>query len=217
MKQHIKAAEQYMRHCHAQDQSGHDIAHVLRVRKQALVIAQHYPDANLFHIEMSALLHDTIDDKLVEMTTARNALIAFFKKQQITPDDQQAILYIIENISYRKTQNVGTLQTIEAQIVQDADRLDALGAIGIARTFQFAGHFNEPMWTGTHTLHDMQQLVDMHALPPSAIKHFFEKLLHLKAHINTPEARQVAEQRHTFLEHFLLQFFDEWDTSSPSS
>lgn len=115
-------------------------------------------------------------------------------------------------MSFRKTETVGTLKTIEAQIVQDADRLDAMGAIGIARTFQFAGHFNEPMWTGTHSLTEMQQLSNIDAVPPSAIKHFFEKLLKLQDLMNTPVAKDMAQQRHDFMESFLQQFFAEWDT-----
>ncbi|PCF83140.1 HD domain-containing protein [Staphylococcus delphini] len=213
MKQHtIQAAEQYMRKAHQHDSSGHDIAHVLRVRKRALEIAQHYPSADHYHIEMASLLHDTVDDKLVDAQSARQALLHFFEEQQVATIDQEAIFYIIDHMSFRKTQTVGTLKTIEAQIVQDADRLDAMGAIGIARTFQFAGHFNEPMWTGTHSLTEMQQLSNIGAVPPSAIKHFFEKLLKLKDLMNTPVAKDMAQQRHDFMESFLQQFFAEWDT-----
>ncbi|WP_086429164.1 HD domain-containing protein [Staphylococcus cornubiensis] len=211
-QQHINAAEHYMKAVHQDDGSGHDIAHVLRVRKLALEIAQQYPSANQYHIEMASLLHDTIDEKLVDAQTARHALYDFFKEQGVLLIDQEAILYIIDHMSFRKTKEVGTLKTIEAQIVQDADRLDAIGAIGIARTFQFAGHFNEPMWTGTDSLNDMQQQSNFDALPPSAIKHFFEKLLKLKDLMNTSVAIQMAQQRHSFLEQFLQQFFDEWDT-----
>ncbi|HHU6751304.1 TPA: HD domain-containing protein [Staphylococcus pseudintermedius] len=213
MKQHhIQAAEQYMKTAHQHDSSGHDIAHVLRVRKLAIEIAQHYPSANHYHIEMASLLHDTVDDKLVDAQSARQALLAFLEEQGISTMDQAAIVYIIDHMSFRKTKAVGTLKTMEAQIVQDADRLDAIGAIGIARTFQFAGHFNEPMWTGAHCLTEMQQLSDIDAVPPSAIKHFFEKLLKLKDLMNTPVAKDMAQQRHDFMESFLQQFFAEWDT-----
>ncbi|EGQ1769683.1 HD domain-containing protein [Staphylococcus pseudintermedius] len=211
-QQHIQAAEQYMRKTHQHDSSGHDIAHVLRVRKRALEIAQHYPSADPYHIEMASFLHDTVDDKLVDVKSSRQALFAFFKEQGVSVMDQEAIIYIIDHMSFRETKKVGTLKTIEAQIVQDADRLDAIGAIGIARTFQFAGHFNEPMWTGTHRLTEMYQLSDIDAVPPSAIKHFFEKLLKLKDLMNTPVAKDMAQQRHDFMESFLQQFFVEWDT-----
>ncbi|WP_214539959.1 HD domain-containing protein [Staphylococcus pseudintermedius] len=211
-QQHIQAAEQYMRKTHQHDSSGHDIAHVLRVRKRALEIAQHYPSADPYHIEMASLLHDTVDDKLVDAQSARQALLHFFEEQQVATIDQESIFYIIDHMSFRKTQTVGTLKTIEAQIVQDADRLDAMGAIGIARTFQFAGHFKEPMWTGTHSLTEMQQLSNIDAVPPSAIKHFFEKLLKLKDLMNTPVAKDMAQHRHDFMESFLQQFFAEWDT-----
>ncbi|QHW37499.1 HD domain-containing protein [Staphylococcus ursi] len=212
MKQHpIQAAEKYMRKAHQHDSSGHDIAHVLRVRNLAVEIAHHYPSADHYHIEMASLLHDTVDDKLADPQSARQTLLAFLDEQGVSSIDQEAIFYIIDHMRFRKTKAVGTLKTIEAQIVQDADRLDAIGAIGIARTFQFAGHFNEPMWTGTHCLTEMQQLSDIDSVPPSAIKHFFEKLLKLKDLMNTPVAIDMAQQRHNFLEQFLQQFFDEWD------
>ncbi|MEJ7542677.1 HD domain-containing protein [Staphylococcus intermedius] len=215
MKPHvIQAAEQYMKTAHQHDSSGHDIAHVLRVRKLALKIAQHYPSANQDQIEMASLLHDTVDDKLVDAESARQILSKFLDEQGVSSDDQEAIFYIIDHMSFRKSKTVGTLKTIEAQIVQDADRLDAIGAIGIARTFQFAGHFHEPMWTGAHHLTEMQKMTDLDVLPPSAIKHFFEKLLQLKDLMNTPVAAKMAQQRHAFMESFLQQFFDEWDTDT---
>ncbi|UNB47344.1 HD domain-containing protein [Staphylococcus coagulans] len=210
MKDAITAALNYMKSKHEGDRSGHDVAHVLRVRHLALEIAQHYPLANCFIIEMAALLHDTVDDKLVDSITAHQELEQFLHLHKVPSDDQQAIFYIIDHMSFRKSNSVGTLNTIEAQIVQDADRLDAMGAIGIARTFQFAGHFNEPMWTGEYTLKQLNELEDVSHLPPSAIKHFYEKLLKLKDLMNTQTARQMAEKRHAFLELFLTQFVAEW-------
>ncbi|UXR77854.1 HD domain-containing protein [Staphylococcus sp. IVB6227] len=214
MKTHIQAAYDYMNEVHAQDTTGHDVAHVKRVHKMARFIAASYPNANHYVIEIAALLHDTVDDKLVNPEAAYRNLNTFLNDLNVTSMDQDAIRYIIENMSFRQTDQVGKLNTIEAQIVQDADRLDALGAIGIARTFQFAGHFKEPMWTGEATQQELNnQNVHLEQLSPSAIKHFYEKLLLLKTLMNTPEAREIAAQRHLFLEQFLDQFFDEWDTT----
>lgn len=214
MQTHIKTAVKYMKDIHAQDTTGHDIAHVKRVYHLAQTIAKSYPNANHYVIEMAALLHDTVDDKLVDPDLAYQALNTFLDDLNVTAAHQEAIRYIIQHMSFRQTEQVGKLQTIEAQIVQDADRLDALGAIGIARTFQFAGHFKEPMWTGEATKEALSHhTVDLNQLSPSAIKHFYEKLLLLKDLMNTPEAKEIATQRHQFLEQFLVQFFDEWEVS----
>ncbi|XPV34667.1 HD domain-containing protein [Staphylococcus chromogenes] len=205
LKEQLVKAKNYMEHFHQADVTGHDIAHIRRVVAMAKLIAQDYPEANIFVIEMAALLHDTIDDKLTE-SNARTELLSFLTNIQVSSQDQQHILYIIDHMSFRKSQ---TLSTIEGQIVQDADRLDALGAIGIARTFQFAGHFNETMWTGNVSERALNH-IDITTLPPSAIKHFYEKLLKLKDLMNTPKAKAIAQERHTFLKQFLSQFFKEW-------
>ncbi|QLK86498.1 HD domain-containing protein [Staphylococcus sp. 17KM0847] len=211
MHPHIKAAYDYMKLSHAEDTTGHDIAHVKRVHHLAKNLAQSYPDANAYVIEMAALLHDTVDDKLVDSKTAYTSLQSFMDACPVSNKEQHAILYIIDNISFRKSKQVGKLQTLEAQIVQDADRLDAIGAIGIARTFQYSGHFNEPMWTDDVAPDELQKEVTH--LSPSAIKHFYEKLLTLKNLMNTPEAQRIATQRHQFMKTFLQQFFDEWNST----
>ncbi|MGV3042838.1 HD domain-containing protein [Staphylococcus rostri] len=215
MHTHIEAAYDYMTCVHGQDTTGHDIAHVTRVHKLAKSLAKAYPKANHYVIEMAALLHDTVDDKLVNAEDAYRTLNQFMTDLGVSLEHQDAIRYIIQYMSFRKTEQAGKLETIEAQIVQDADRLDALGAIGIARTFQFAGHFKEPMWTGEATQDALDQhTVNIDTLAPSAIKHFYEKLLLLKDMMNTPEAKEIAMQRHQFLEQFLTQFFDEWDSNT---
>ena len=205
MKQQLIQARNYMERFHQNDTTGHDIAHVRRVVAMANLIAVDYPEANTFIIEMAALLHDTIDDKLTD-ASSRTELLAFLNAIHVSSNDQQHILYIIDCMSFRKAK---TLPTIEGQIVQDADRLDALGAIGIARTFQFAGHFNEPMWTGEVSSTDLIK-INVDELSPSAIKHFYEKLLKLKDLMNTPKAKAIAHERHAFLKYFLNQFFNEW-------
>ena len=212
MQTHIQAACDYMSNVHAQDTTGHDIAHVKRVHTLAKSLAKAYPEADHYVIEMAALLHDTVDDKLVNPDDAYWTLNTFLDDLGVANEHQDAIRYIIQHMSFRQTQHVGRLQTIEAQIVQDADRLDALGAIGIARTFQFAGHFKEPMWTSEATYDALNtQTIALDTLSPSAIKHFYEKLLLLKDLMNTPEAQELALQRHQFLKQFLDQFFAEWD------
>ncbi|PTJ70809.1 phosphohydrolase [Staphylococcus hyicus] len=201
-------AQLYMEHIHKQDTSGHDIAHVRRVTTLAKLIAEDYDDVNIFVIEMAALLHDTIDDKLPHAEGV-STLASFLNDIGVSLEEQKHIMYIINHMSYRKSKEGAPLETIEAQIVQDADRLDAIGAIGIARTFQFAGYFNEPMWTGEATYAELPY-IDLNTIQPSAVRHFYEKLLKLKDLMNTPKGRALAQERHAFLEVFLKQFFKEW-------
>ncbi|CAD7359200.1 MULTISPECIES: HD domain-containing protein [Staphylococcus] len=210
MEETRNATIKFMKSKHAHDTTGHDIAHVLRVRQMALKLADYYPESQHDIIEIAALLHDTVDDKLVDRDAAYIELKQFLNEQNIELEKQQEILYIIDYISFRKSKLSGRLKTIEAQIVQDADRLDAIGAIGIARTFQYAGHFGEPMWTGELSLEQMRTLEDIDNLPPSAVKHFYKKLLKLKDLMNTLPAKKIAEERHAFLELYLQHFFAEW-------
>ncbi|MBI5975504.1 HD domain-containing protein [Staphylococcus canis] len=206
----INATRRFVEKVHNHDATGHDMAHIHRVQTLAVHIAKDYPEANLFIIEMAALLHDTVDDKLKEHAITLEALKSFLSSIHVTQQDQDAIIYIISHISFRKRHEVSSLKSIEAKIVQDADRLDAIGAIGIARTFQFGGYFKEPMWTGHLTYEEMKEKEDYSDMPASAVKHAFEKLLKLKNLMNTPKGQRIAEERHHFVENFLKQFFNEW-------
>ncbi|MBH9581303.1 HD domain-containing protein [Staphylococcus felis] len=211
-KNQLRAARELMQNVHQHDKTGHDSAHIDRVLQLALTIAEDYPEANLFVIQMATLLHDTVDDKLKEYAISLKQLQSFLKEIAVSDDEQDAIIYVITHISFRKRKDVNALKTIEAKIVQDADRLDALGAIGLARTFQFSGYFKEAMWTGHHSYEELMAFSDFSTLPASAIKHCFEKLLQLKDLMNTEKGKEIAQQRHTFVESFLKQFFNEWQS-----
>lgn len=209
VQQQIKLAYNYMKEFHISDYSGHDIAHVERVTSLAQIITKNEQQGDYLIITLSALLHDVIDDKLTDKAIALNQLKTFLEHIEVTPTQQQSIIYIIEHMSYRNGRNNEVALSIEGQIVRDADRLDAIGAIGIARTFQFAGHFNEPMWT--ESPHSEPPNTDsIPNLAPSAIRHFYDKLLKLKALMLTKTGRQLAEERHAFMEQFLTQFYKEW-------
>lgn len=205
----ISLASQYMESFHKTDYSGHDIAHVYRVHSMAKHIAYNEAISNTLIIELASLLHDTIDAKLVDTTSAKQHLNQFLDKLEITHSDQSHILHIIENMSYKNGANNHVELTVEGQVVRDADRLDAIGAIGIARTFQFAGHFKEPMWTESKLPKNFNDDT-LSTLSPSAIKHFYEKLFKLKDLMHTNTAKQIAIQRHDFMEHFVSQFLSEW-------
>jgi uncharacterized protein len=201
----------FMTTFHKNDYSGHDIAHINRVERLALYIADLEQPVNTFIINMASLLHDTVDSKLTNNAEATNKLRAFLSSIQINNSDSEAILHIINNMSYSHAKVHHTALSKEGQIVRDADRLDALGAIGIARTFQFAGAYDEPMWSDEI---DYESLTNgnysLANLSPSAIKHFYEKLFNLKELMHTETAYAIAKKRHEFMQQFVHQFFEEW-------
>ncbi|MHD0397206.1 HD domain-containing protein [Staphylococcus simulans] len=207
--QQLKSAEQYMKDFHQTDHTGHDVNHVMRVVKMALFISEQEGYGNPYIIQMAALLHDTIDTKLTEEATAESKLVAFLNRIEVSGNDQDKIMHIIKNISFRHHKNQDISLSKEGYIVRDADRLDAIGAIGIARTFQFAGHFDEPMWQGPIPDH-IDSDVELDGYNPSAIKHFYDKLFKLKDLMHTETATEIAQERHRFMEFFVAQFFNEW-------
>ncbi|MGM0873898.1 MAG: HD domain-containing protein [Bacillota bacterium] len=178
--------------------SGHDWWHIERVRKNALHIGG-YEKANVFVVELAALLHDLIDDKLPEnIKLDVSDVESFLLEMGIDEEDIAKVVNIIQVISYRKKTPVSQL-TLEAKVVQDADRLDAIGAIGIARTFTFAGSKGNLIYYPND-----KDSTD-------AISHFYDKLLKLKDLMNTSTGMKLAEERHQFLHSFLEQFYNEWN------
>ncbi|ANZ32888.1 HD domain-containing protein [Staphylococcus carnosus] len=208
--QQLKEAEKYMKSHHSDDATGHDIEHVMRVVKMALFIAEQEGGGNPYMIQMAALLHDTVDSKLTDESKAYQDLDTFLDKIDVSAQMKDKILEIIEHTSYRSGKNNDIEMSREGYIVRDADRLDAIGAIGIARTFQFAGHFNEPMWVG-EIPDSISGEYDLDDYSPSAIKHFYDKLFKLKDLMHSETAQAIAEERHRFMEYFVAQFFKEWD------
>lgn len=178
--------------------SGHDKWHIERVRKLAVFIAKK-EKANVFIVELAAILHDLIDDKVNEKIR-KNILDVehLLKKQNVNEQDRNAVLKIIDSISFRKNIDQKKL-SLEGKIVQDADRLDAIGAIGIARTFSFAG-------SRGHIIYDPDKKDTT-----NAIQHFYDKLLKLIDLMNTGTAKHIAKERHLFLQNYLKQFHLEWD------
>ncbi|MGZ9584515.1 HD domain-containing protein [Paenibacillus marinisediminis] len=203
----IRLAEQYVKRELERDSSGHDWWHIDRVRKLAVEIANR-EGANNYICELAALLHDVADEKLNESKEAglhkvENWLLNHIEDRQLIDH----IMLIISTMSYRGGTNP-PMTTLEGRVVQDADRLDAIGAIGIARTFQYSG------WKG-RSMHN-PELYDSDNDTVSnerdtTIQHFYDKLLKLKDLMNTSYAKQLAQSRHQFMEQYLQQFYDEWD------
>lgn len=194
----ISKVEEYVYQRLHNEGSGHDWWHIERVRKNALHIGES-ENANAFVVELAALLHDLIDDKLPESIKLDVTDVErFLLNLGIDSEDIAKVVNIIQVISYRKKTPVIQL-SLEAKVVQDADRLDAIGAIGIARIFAFAGskgnliyHPNDKKGT-------------------DAISHFYDKLLKLKGIMNTKTGIKLADERHQFLHSFLEQFYNEWN------
>ncbi|MWN31472.1 MULTISPECIES: HD domain-containing protein [unclassified Gilliamella] len=194
----------------ANDFTGHDIAHIERVVRLAEQILQHEPKANHFIVIVSAYLHDVIDDKVVDdVNQAITELRQYLISLALTDNEIELVFAIIENMSYRKNLSNKKTLSLEGQIVQDADRLDALGAIGIGRTFYYGGNkhnmMHDPSIPPRTSMNEQS-----YKQPNTVINHFYEKLFLLKDIMNTQTAKKMAEQRHHFLVQFVAQFEKEW-------
>ena len=183
----INSAKEYIKDIFKNESTGHDKEHTIRVYRNALLIAKEYPDCDLFIVEIAALLHDVDDHKLFDHPNNENAR-AFLKEQNIKEEQIERICDVINEISFSKNKDKKP-SSLEAMIVQDADRLDAIGAIGVARTFAYGGRNCRPL--------------------ESSIKHFYEKLLLLKDKMNTEVGKKLAEERHQFLINFLSEYSKE--------
>ncbi|OCG17632.1 phosphohydrolase [Gilliamella sp. App6-5] len=206
----IQAIQAFVKQKLANDFSGHDMAHIERVVRLTEQILQHEPKANAFIVIVSAYLHDVIDEKVVaDVNQAIMELRNYLILQALTDNEIKMIFDIIENMSYRKNLNQKKTLSLEGQIVQDADRLDALGAIGIARTFYYGGNKHHIMYDPDISPRTALN-EDNYRQGNTVINHFYEKLFLLKDKMNTPIAKKLAEQRHHFLVEFVNQFEKEW-------
>ena len=191
--------------------TGHDWWHMVRVVNNALTIGR-AENGNLFLIELSAWLHDIGDHKFHKETDAQERLITqILDDVGLKKEIQKEILAIVASVSY-KGAKVDTLpSTLEGQVVQDADRLDAIGAIGIARAFAYGGNKERLLY------HPKQPPVmhnDFEAYKNDeghTVNHFYEKLLLLKERMQTSTGKKMAEDRHVYMESFLSQFYREWE------
>jgi uncharacterized protein len=197
----IKITEEFVRQKIKNYDSGHDWWHVDRVRKLAMFINEQEGIADQFTVEISALLHDYVDSKFAEENVGSGFYeIGEFLDTNGMSGIKEQVLNVIKNISFSNINPSGDISDPVLQVVQDADRLDAIGAIGIARAFNYGGFRNNIIYNP-----------DMENKTPSTINHFYEKLLLLKYRMNTLTAKKLAAERHEFMEIFLKQFYKEWD------
>lgn len=204
----LQKTADYIRKYFENEGSGHDWWHIHRVQNMALKLAEK-EGGDRFIIEMAALLHDLDDWKLKSSNEPKT--VKWLQYLNIDVLQTQKIIEIIEQVSFKGAGVENKATTIEAKIVQDADRLDAIGAIGIARTFAYGGSKSRPIYRP-----DIKPVMhaDFESYKNSTaptINHFYEKLLLLKNTLNTAEAIEIAKNRHIFMETFLNQFFAEWE------
>lgn len=193
-------------------ESGHDWWHIYRVWNNAKQLAK-TEGGNFLVIELAALLHDIADSKFHDGDETLGPKIArdFLVGIDIFPLEIEQIITIIENLSFKGGHASKIEKTIEFEIVQDADRLDAIGAIGIARTFNYGGFKNREIYNPeiSPKLNMTKEEYKNSAAP--TLNHFYEKLLLLKELMNTTTGRTMAKQRHRFMETYLDQFLKEWE------
>jgi len=212
-EQHIIAATAaYVEKLLAGEGSGHDWWHIYRVWQNAKSIAAQ-EQADLFVVELAALLHDIGDHKFHngDETVGPRMAREWLQQHQVAPHTIAHVCRIIQDLSYKGAHTSSAMHSIEGCIVQDADRLDAIGAIGIARTFAYGGHKNRELYNPhiKPVLHDSFEAYKAGTAP--TINHFYEKLLLLKDRMHTQTAKKLAAQRHQYMEGFLEQFYAEWN------
>ena len=193
-------------------EGGHDWFHIERVYKNALLIAKH-EQVDTLVVALGTLLHDIADSKFHNGDETVGPKIAreFLFKENVDSHVIQHVIKIIENISFKGGNTPQQFKSLELDVVQDADRLDAIGAIGIARCFNYGGFKNRPLFNPNIKPQLKMTKEEYKNSEAPTVNHFYEKLLLLKDRMNTKSGKQIAEKRHDFMLLFLDQFYDEWD------
>lgn len=212
MKNHITLTINFVKEKLEGAEAGHDWFHIERVWKLSKKIAEK-EGGNLEVIELSALLHDIADPKFHngDETLALKISQNFLEEIQVDAELIEQVLFVIKNISFKNRAEAPENPPLELQIVQDADRLDAIGAIGIARTFNFGGFKNNLMYHPEIKPNLGMNKEEYKKSNGTTINHFYEKLLLLKDLMNTETAKRIASERHDFMLQFLDEFYKEWN------
>ncbi len=208
-KEILTETEKFIRLHFESEGSGHDWWHIHRVRNLAVHIAE-IENADLFIVELAALLHD-LDDWKISGDKNLTQTRSWLKRFELSHEQIERVLVIIEEVSFKGAKVPTPTTTLEAAIVQDADRLDAIGAIGIARTFAYGGNKKRLLYHPDEKPQLHASFEEYQNTTASTISHFYEKLLLLKKRMNTKTAKEMAEKRHQFMETYLENFYAEWD------
>ncbi len=208
----LRQTEEYARKTLEGEGSGHDWHHIDRVRRNALRIARE-EKADLFIVELGALLHDIADWKFHGGDEAIGPKVSRDWLQKVGADETTIIhvCEIINDISFKGAGEKKQMKTKEGMCVQDADRLDALGAIGVARTFATGGKMGRPIYDPAEKPHMHQTFAEYKTKKGNSLNHFYEKILLLKDRMNTPTGKKLAEGRHAYVEQFVKEFLKEWN------
>ncbi len=197
----IFMTEEFVRQNQKGYDSGHDWWHIIRVRNLALFINENESLADPFTVEITALLHDTADSKFASGNSEQGyKLIRDFMVKGGMSDIMDQVLSVIKNVSFSNKNKTGNVDDPLLYVIQDADKLDAIGAIGIARAFNYGGFRNNQIYNPLDKEDEK-----------STIGHFYKKLLKLKGMMNTPTGCKIADERHKILEKYLEQFYKELD------
>lgn len=193
-------------------EGGHDWFHIERVYKNTLLIAKNEA-CNTAVVQLGALLHDIADSKFHhgDETVGPRVAREFLESENVDEEIIEHVVNIIENISYKGGNFEKKFTSIELDVVQDADRLDAIGAIGIARTFNYGGFKNRTLYDPEIAPNSSMSKEEYKNNDSPTLNHFYEKLLLLKDKMNTETGKQIAQERHRYMEGFLAQFYAEWE------
>ena len=210
-KEIIKEVKGYVKRNLGNEPTGHDWWHSWRVWKLSKKIAQK-EGGDLFIIEVSSLLHDVADWKFHGGNTKKGLtkVKSLLEKLGVEQKRINQVCHIIENTSFKGAGVKNKIKTKEGMIVQDADRLDVLGAIGIARVFAYGGFKKREIYNPSIKVKFHKSFNEYKKAKSPSINHFYEKLLLIKDRLNTKTAEKIARERHEFLKDYLKQFFREW-------
>lgn len=208
----IEKVEDAIRDQFLKDSSGHDWYHILRVVNMARYI-QSKEGGDEEIVVLAALLHDISDHKFNGGKLDEGGKVAFqlLRSFDFPEERALAVKYIVDNVSFKGANTNAEMNSLEGKIVQDADRLDAIGAIGVGRTFAYGGHKGQPMYDPTlpSKMHD--SFDDYANSKGTTINHFYEKLLLLANRLNTKTGKEIGAKRHQLMERFLQDFLQEWE------
>ena len=193
-------------------EGGHDWFHIERVFKNAVLIAKN-EDCDVTVVKLGALLHDIADSKFHEGDESVGPKIArdFLESENVDEEIITHVVHIIKNISYKGGNFEKKFSSLELDVVQDADRLDAIGAIGIARAFNYGGFKNRALYDPKIAPNSRMSKEEYTKNDAPTLNHFYEKLLLLKDKMNTDTGKKIAKERHRYMEGFLAQFYAEWE------
>ena len=210
MEQLVQNATKFIKEIFQNDFSGHDFFHSMRVYRTAINIAE-AEHADMEVVALAALLHDVDDRKLSPTTAEKKENAAQFMRSQSVPESEiRQVCQIIDEVSFKGTDSVRP-STPEGKCVQDADRLDALGAIGIARTFAYGGNHNRAIYDPELPPRTAMNQAQYYSSKSTSLNHFYEKLFLLEGMMNTETGKAIARKRTQYMQQFVDEFLNEWD------